>query len=155
MATSIFLCGSSVLRITALYTPPNPPSPIMRARLKFFVAAFNSENVNSLRLLCLWDKIANDLAEDAVLNSETFWEFNSEPNGFKSRSVDMEVEVDRTELDCTALCSLFCSLLEKLKHFIVPLKQISPLQMQQEYNGEKTRPIQNKERNYIYIYCHH
>lgn len=86
----------------------------MRERLKFLVAAFSSEYVNSLRSeLCLWDKAANDLADDAVLNSEAFWELNSELDLFISRSVDMEVEVERTEVDFVVFGSSFFSLLLK------------------------------------------
>ncbi|OAY75772.1 hypothetical protein ACMD2_01380 [Ananas comosus] len=52
-AISILSCDSSDPLIEPLYTHPNPPSPTISERLKFFVALFNSENVKALRLLGL------------------------------------------------------------------------------------------------------
>lgn len=60
-ATSSFLCGFSELLMTHLYTHPKPPSPILTARSKFFVAVLSSESVNNLRLLGFWVKLGNEL----------------------------------------------------------------------------------------------
>jgi hypothetical protein len=62
--------------------------------------------------------------DESVLKSDTFWELNSDPDFLRSRSVDIDVdvdEVDRAEqIWLQVFGSSFFSLLEKWKHFIVP-----------------------------------
>ena len=96
--------------MTHLYTHPKPPSPILRARLKFFVAVFSSNNVKILRSLGLGDKLENGLLpRDSVLVvAEMFWEFKSDPDILVSRSVRLEYE-DGTDVDFVVLVSSFFS----------------------------------------------
>ena len=100
---------------TPLYTPPNPPSPSMRDRLKFFVALFNSSTVKTLRWQAfLLDKHENEtLEEDSVLMSvDTFCELYSDP--LRSESVKTEAD-DWPDVDFLVL---LWSSLENWKHFI-------------------------------------
>lgn len=72
-----------------LKTHPNPPSPSLAVRLKFFVACFSSETVKTLRLLGLSDIFGNWLRPmDSVLVFDTSWELNSDPDCLTSRSVN-------------------------------------------------------------------
>lgn len=117
-AISILSCDSSDPLIEPLYTHPNPPSPTISERLKFFVALFNSENVKALRLLGLWEKLGYwFLTRDSELKSETFCEFSSEPDRLVSRSVDV-VLIERTEEDFIMGSSLLLPPFRKGKHFI-------------------------------------
>lgn len=64
-----------------------------------------------------------------MLNSETFREFDSDPNLFVSRSVEVDVAVveERTGTD-VVISSSFFSLVEKWKHFMVPNTETVSLQ---------------------------
>lgn len=104
---------------TPLYTPPKPPSPIMRDRLKFLVAVFNSSTVKTLRLQgFLLDKHENESLEDdsMVMSDDTFCELYSDP--FSSGSVETEAD-DWPDVDFLVLFwSSFLSELENWKHFM-------------------------------------
>lgn len=82
-----------------LYTPPKSPSPIMRDRLKFLVAVFNSSTVKTLRLQgFLLDKHENE--DSVLLSDETFCELYSDP--FSSGSVKIEAD-DWPDVDLLVL----------------------------------------------------
>lgn len=127
--------------MTPLYTPPKPPSPIIRDRLKFLVAVLSSANEKTLRLLGLGDALVNDIpTEDPVLMSETFRELYSEPDLLTSGSVDVEVE-ERTEIDLVVFGSSFVSVFENEKHLIALNFASSPTancKSLSSWNHEKT-----------------
>ncbi|KAL4575221.1 hypothetical protein LXL04_022063 [Taraxacum kok-saghyz] len=82
--------------VTARYTHPNPPSPIIRARLKFLVADLSSENVKILMLLLLlrlglWVKLVKETrVEDSLLTSEASREVKPELDFLSSWPLDMD-----------------------------------------------------------------
>lgn len=93
----------------------------MNDRLKFFVAVFSSGNVNTRRLVGLWEKLGYWVrASEPALASDahTSRELKSDPDR-KSLSVDV-VLTDRTDEDFEiGVSSLFSPLRKGMHHLMV------------------------------------